>query len=72
MNDAFTAATGFTPETLHLFIASVVGAVSMLWGMWAISAHYGLWAAGRLADAAAVKGGAKALFVILTIGWLLN
>ncbi|GAB6040903.1 TIGR03758 family integrating conjugative element protein [Endothiovibrio diazotrophicus] len=72
MNDAFTATTGFTPQTLYLFIASVAGALAMLWGMWAIAAHYGLWASGRLADTAAVKGGAKALFVILTLAWLLN
>ncbi len=71
MNDAFTAVTGFTPQTLQLFIASVVGATAMLWGMWAISAHYGLWAGGRLDETAAVKGGAKALFVILAIAWLL-
>lgn len=46
--NAFQTNSGFTPEQLSTFILSVLFALLIVWGVWAIKTAYSGWSAQQL------------------------
>ncbi len=65
---AFQAHSGFTPAQMAVLVLSLVFAVTLLWGAWAIRTAYTGWAEQRLSNRqfAGVVIRFVALYLVLT------